>query len=81
MYDVIIVGAGIAGSLLAKKIAEADLKVLLVEGKKLPRHKMCSGLVSGQARHILKKEVGKVPLVVCCHPKKIKGMKYIKTKT
>ena len=79
MYDVIIVGAGIAGTVLAKKLAEADLKVLLVEGKKLPRHKMCSGLISSPAQHILKKEVGKVPLVVCCHPKRIKGMKVYPT--
>jgi len=74
MYDVIIVGAGPAGSLLAKKLAEADLKILLVEQKKLPRHKMCSGVISSFARRILRKEgFGEVPDILCCHPKRIKG--------
>ncbi|MHA1276763.1 MAG: FAD-dependent monooxygenase [Candidatus Helarchaeota archaeon] len=75
MYDVIIVGAGPAGSLLAKKLADADLTVLLVEQKKLPRHKMCSGIISSFARHVLKKEgLGDVPDVLCCHPKHLKGV-------
>jgi len=30
-YDVVIVGAGVAGSLLAKQLTQADLKVLLLE--------------------------------------------------
>ena len=81
MYDVIIVGAGPAGSMLAKKIADADLKVLVVEQKKLPRHKMCSGMVSSFARRVLKKEgIGDVSDVLCCHPKKFKGVQVYKEK-
>lgn len=81
MYDLIIVGAGPAGSLLAKKTAEADLKVLLLEQKKLPRHKMCSGIISSFAQRILKKEgLGNVPEVLCCHPKKYKGVQIYPTK-
>ncbi|TFG04410.1 MAG: NAD(P)/FAD-dependent oxidoreductase [Promethearchaeota archaeon] len=74
LYDVIIVGAGPAGSLLAKKLADADQKVLLLEHKKLPRHKMCSGLISSFSRRILKQEIGNVPEVLCCHPKIVKGI-------
>ncbi|MHA1651494.1 MAG: FAD-dependent monooxygenase [Candidatus Helarchaeota archaeon] len=81
MYDVIIVGAGPAGSLLAKKLADADLKVLVVEQKKLPRHKMCSGLISSFSRRILKKEIGDIPPVICCHPKIIKGIQVYPTRT
>jgi flavin-dependent dehydrogenase len=80
MYDVIIVGAGPAGSLLAKKLADAGLKVLLVEKKKLPRHKMCSGVISSFSQRILKKEFGKFPEVLCCYPKKSKGMEVYPTK-
>jgi flavin-dependent dehydrogenase len=81
MYDVIIVGAGPAGSLLAKKLADADLKVLLVEQKKLPRHKMCSGIVSSFARGVLKQEgLGDVPEIICCHPKQLKGVQVYPTK-
>ncbi len=81
MYDVIIVGAGPAGSMLAKKLADEDLKVLVVEQKKLPRHKMCSGIISSFARQILKREgLGDVPDVLCCHPKRIKGFQVYPTK-
>ena len=47
-YDVIIVGAGPAGSLAARRIAEKGIKVLLIEEHMnigLPVH--CSGWVSG----------------------------------
>ena len=39
MYDVIVVGAGPAGSTAAKVLAEKGLHVLLVERHKLPRYK------------------------------------------
>lgn len=81
MYDAIIVGAGPAGSMLAKKLADEDLKVLIVEQKKLPRHKMCSGIVSSFARRVLKKEgIGEVPDILCCHPKKFKGVQVYEEK-
>ncbi len=71
----IIVGAGPAGSMLAKKLADAELKVLLIEAKKLPRHKMCSGIISSFSRRVLKKEgIGEIPDVLCCHPKMFKGV-------
>lgn len=80
MYDAIIVGAGPAGALLAKKLADAGLKTLVVEKKKLPRHKMCSGIISSFSQRILKKEFGKFPEVLCCYPKKSKGMEVYPTK-
>ena len=80
MYDAIIVGAGPAGSFSAKKLVEAGLKVLLVEKMKLPRHKMCSGLISSFSKRILKKEIGEFPEVLCCYPKKSKGMEVYPTR-
>ncbi|MFX1452074.1 MAG: NAD(P)/FAD-dependent oxidoreductase [Promethearchaeota archaeon] len=47
-YDIIVVGAGPAGSLAARKVAEKGLKVLLIEEHKtigLPVH--CSGWLNG----------------------------------
>ena len=41
-YDVIVVGAGPAGSTAAKNLAEKGIKVLLVD-KKFPRNKSCGG--------------------------------------
>lgn len=38
MYDVIVIGAGSAGSTAAKILAEKDYQVLLVEKFKMPRY-------------------------------------------
>ena len=45
MYDVIVVGAGPAGSPAAKVLADKGLHILLVERHKLPRYKSCSGVL------------------------------------
>ena len=42
MYDVIIIGAGPAGSIAAKVLAEKGRKVLLVERCKLSRFLRCA---------------------------------------
>lgn len=45
MYDIIVVGAGPAGSFAAYSCAKAGLRTLLLEKEKLPRDKPCGGLV------------------------------------
>ncbi|HWR63458.1 MAG TPA: geranylgeranyl reductase family protein [Candidatus Thermoplasmatota archaeon] len=42
-YDVIVVGAGPAGSTAAKNLAEKGIKVLLLDKAKFPRDKPCGG--------------------------------------
>ena len=42
-YDVIVVGAGPAGSTAAKCLAEKGIKVALIDKKKFPRDKPCGG--------------------------------------
>ena len=46
MYDAIVVGAGPAGAASAYYLAQAGLKVLLLEKNKLPRFKPCGGGIS-----------------------------------
>ncbi|MFX1453370.1 MAG: FAD-dependent oxidoreductase, partial [Promethearchaeota archaeon] len=46
IYDVIIVGAGPAGSTAAKFIAEEGFKVLLIDKEKFPRNKPCGGALT-----------------------------------
>ncbi len=48
-YEVVVVGAGPAGSAAAQRLAEKGIKTALVERKFLPRHKTCAGAVSGKA--------------------------------
>lgn len=54
-FDVIVVGSGPAGSLSAYLLAEAGLKVLIIEKKKLPRFKLCAGSISLRALNLLPK--------------------------
>jgi len=44
IYDVTIIGGGIAGSIAAKYTAKNGLKTLLIEREKTPRDKACSGI-------------------------------------
>ncbi len=53
MCDVIVVGAGPAGSTASKTLADKGHKVLLVEKFKMPRYKSCSG-------QLIKKSIGLV---------------------
>jgi flavin-dependent dehydrogenase len=55
--DVIVVGAGPGGSAAAKRCAEAGLETVMFEAKKLPRDKVCSGLIVGLAAQRLVREV------------------------
>lgn len=43
-YDVIVIGGGIAGSVVATYVARGGLRVLLVEKEQTPRDKTCSGI-------------------------------------
>ena len=45
-YDVVVVGAGPAGSTAAKFLAEKGVKVLLIDKDKYPREKLCGGGIS-----------------------------------
>ena len=53
MHDVIIIGAGVAGSSAAYHLVNAGLKVLVLEKAKLPRYKTCGGGVIKRAAGLL----------------------------
>ncbi|MFX0136046.1 MAG: NAD(P)/FAD-dependent oxidoreductase [Candidatus Hodarchaeota archaeon] len=76
IWDVIIIGSGPAGSAASIILAKANLKVLMIEKRKLPRYKICSGLISKSCQKVLKEKLGlTVPQVVCTRPRKGKGFK------
>ena len=48
-WDVVVVGAGPAGSLAAQQLARHGLRTLLVEAKRFPRLKVCGGCLNQRA--------------------------------
>lgn len=58
-YDVIVVGAGPAGSTAAYDCAKQGLKTLLLEKYKLPREKPCGGAVMYRALRIIGEKLPK----------------------
>lgn len=74
MYDVMVIGAGPAGCMTAKRLADADYNVLLVERMKIPREKSCSGILINKSINLIENEFGKIPHSVLCKPHISKGI-------
>jgi flavin-dependent dehydrogenase len=73
-YDVIVVGAGPAGSIAAKRCVEQGLRTLILEKRRLPRDKVCSGMIMGPVAHaIIKEELGDLPNTVLTQPSHLSG--------
>lgn len=53
MDDVVVIGAGPAGSTAAWRLAESGLKVLVIEAKAIPRIKPCGGALTSRALDLL----------------------------
>jgi flavin-dependent dehydrogenase len=77
MLDVIVVGGGPAGAAAGKNCAELGLRTLLLERRKLPRDKVCSGMVIGSvAKGVLHREFGNVPETILCSPRHLSGFSF-----
>jgi flavin-dependent dehydrogenase len=73
-FDVVVAGAGPGGSAAAKRCAQRGLRTLLLEKKKLPRDKVCSGMVMGPWAHrIIREEFGDIPQEVLASPYELRG--------
>ena len=57
-FDVAVVGAGPAGSAAAAVLAQAGLKVSLVDKARFPRDKLCGGLLSQRSMHAIRNVFG-----------------------
>jgi flavin-dependent dehydrogenase len=68
LYDIIIVGAGPAGSSAALFASRAGLRTLLLDKTSFPRDKVCGDAISGKSLNMLKElnlveELEKIPQV------------------
>ena len=59
-YDVIVVGAGPAGSIAARECARKGLKTILLEKYPLPREKPCGGAVMYRGLRIIGEKVPRI---------------------
>ncbi len=59
-YDVIVVGAGPAGSTAARFCARHGLRTLLIEKDRFPRHKPCGGCLSPRVLREFDFDIGEV---------------------
>ncbi|MDI6601860.1 MAG: geranylgeranyl reductase family protein [Thermoanaerobacteraceae bacterium] len=60
MFDVIVVGAGPAGSTLAGKLSSIGLKVMLLEKQEWPRFKPCGGGITKRCYEIMDTDISSV---------------------
>jgi len=74
--DVLIVGAGPAGAAAARSLAQNGYRALILDRKKLPRYKICSGLVIGRSQEFIEEHFGPMPDKVFCEPKTLKGFRF-----
>ena len=59
--DVVIVGASRAAAAAAKRTVDAGLETVVLESKELPRHKICSGILSPRGHRFLLENFGPLP--------------------
>lgn len=75
LYDVVISGAGPAGAAAARGLSNAGLKVLVIEKNRLPRYKMCSGIIFKKSQDLTEKYFGKIPDAAYVKPHLLSGVR------
>jgi menaquinone-9 beta-reductase len=53
MYDIIVIGGGLAGLVCSIQLSKGGKKVLLIEKKKYPFHRVCGEYISNETRPFL----------------------------
>ncbi len=71
--DAIVIGAGPAGAAASRRLVEGGMNTLLVEKYKLPRRKMCSGLLSRWSVDFVHRHFGPMPETVYTETPFLKG--------
>jgi len=78
-YDVVIVGAGPAGAAAAQALGGYGLQTVIIEKARLPRYKMCSGILFPSARKLITDSFGPIPKEVLCEPGRVRGNRVLLT--
>jgi len=73
-YDVLVVGAGPGGAAAARRCVDHGLKTLLIDKKKLPRRKACSGIIANISQNYVLENFGPIPAECFGRPYASRGM-------
>ena len=74
-YDAVVAGGGPAGALAAYTCVSGGLATAIVERKKMPRYKACSGIIVPRSADIITREFGAIPGYVFSDPVEVKAMR------
>ncbi len=74
--DVVIVGASLSAAAAAKRLTDAGLETVVLERKALPRHKICSGILSPRGHRFLIENFGPLPREVLHEPTACRGVTF-----
>ena len=74
--DVIIVGASFASAAAAKRLVDAGFETLIIEKQELPRHKICSGILSPRGYRFLIENFGPLPAETLHEPTSCRGVTF-----
>ena len=74
--DVLVVGAGLAGAACAKRLVDAGLETVIIDKRKLPRHKICSGILSPRGHRFLLENFGPLPREILHDPTSCRGVTF-----
>ena len=74
--DTLIVGASLAGAAAAKRNVDAGLETVILERKELPRHKICSGILSPRGHRFLIENFGPLPREALHEPTSCRGVTF-----
>ena len=74
--DTLIVGASLAGAAAAKRNVDAGLETVILDRKELPRHKICSGILSPRGHRFLIENFGPLPREALHEPTSCRGVTF-----
>jgi menaquinone-9 beta-reductase len=74
--DVLVVGGSLAAAACAKRLVDAGLETVVIERKRLPRHKVCSGILSPRGHRFLIENFGPLPREILHEPTSCRGVTF-----
>lgn len=75
-YDAVVIGGGPAGAAAANELVKKGIHTLIVEKKKLPRLKPCSGILCPESVDMVEDNFGTPPQNLFSNPDICKGLRW-----